>query len=445
MRTGTEKGTGARKGIEIKVGDKLIGYAVSEDLRKRGASGGLVTALLAAALEKGLVDRVLTLKKLNEFEAVPVFTSSVEEVMESAGSMHSVPVNLARYLKPEFFSGKIALPAKPCDARALVERAKRNAVSGEASYVIGLNCGGTLHPETTRKMLETVYRLNPEEIAREEIVRGKLVFFTKDGEEHAVPMDDLEAEGLGRREPCRFCQVKIPTNADLACGNWGVIGEFAGRGTFVEVMTEKGAELLRNAIDAGFAETVPADEKSIAVREKVNKVMLGMSDKRKGEVLAPIEGAGERFEYFRKALENCIHCGACKEACPVCTCGEASKCTAYSSLADSYKMSLFHMVRFLHLSDSCIGCGQCEDVCPAEIPLTSLYQRFAAPVKHEYGYMPGMSDRTPPYFALKLENECGCQHGHDEGYEEGCGGECEGAYREEYKARYREEPEGGCC
>ena len=86
-----------------------------------------MTAVLAAALETGLVDRVLVLRKVSEFEAYPVFTSDVKEVLESAGSMHSVPVNLARYLKPETCSGKIALPAKPCDARAVVERAKRNA------------------------------------------------------------------------------------------------------------------------------------------------------------------------------------------------------------------------------------------------------------------------------------------------------------------------------
>lgn len=394
-----------KAGSDIKVGDKLLGWAVSEDVRSRGASGGLVTAVLAAALETGFVERVLVLKRVSEFEAYPVFTSDVKEVLESAGSMHSVPVNLARYLKPETCSGKIALPAKPCDTRAVVERAKRNVLSPENTYVIGLNCGGTMHPETVRKMLEAVYRLGPEEIEGEEILKGKLVFFTKDGKEHAVPIDDLEAEGLGRRDSCRYCQVKVPKNADLACGNWGVPGDLAGKGTFVEVMTEKGAELLRNAVHAGFAELISADEKGISAREKVNKVMLGMSEKRKAEVFAPIENGGERFEYFRKELENCIHCGACKAVCPVCTCGEDSKCTAYSSLADSYRMSLFHMVRFLHLSDSCIGCGQCEDVCPAEILLTRLYQRFAVPIQKEYRYIPGMSDRTPPFFCPETRRQ----------------------------------------
>lgn len=391
------------KAADIKVGDRLLGWATSEAVRERGASGGLVTAMLAAALETGLVDRVLVLKKVSEFEAYPVFTSDLQEILESAGSMHSVPVNLARYLKPETCSGKIALPAKPCDARAVVERVKRNVLSPEDTYVIGLNCGGTMHPETVRKMLETFYRLDPEEIKREEIVKGKLVFFTKDGKEHAVPIDYLEAEELGRKDSCRYCQVKIPTNADLACGNWGVPGDLAGKGTFVEVMTEKGAELLRNALNAGFAEVMQAEEQDISAREKVNRVMLGMNNKRKTEIFAPIGNREERFEYFRKELENCIQCGACKAVCPVCTCGEDSKCTAYSSPADSYKISLFHMVRFLHLSDSCIGCGQCEDVCPAEIQLTRLYQRFAVPVQTEHRYLPGMSDRTPPFFALKPE------------------------------------------
>ena len=38
--------------------------------------------------------------------------------------------------------------------------------------------------------------------------------------------------------------MKVPRQADLACGNWGVIGDKAGKATFVEVCSEKGADLL---------------------------------------------------------------------------------------------------------------------------------------------------------------------------------------------------------
>ena len=39
---------------------------------------------------------------------------------------------------------------------------------------------------------------------------------------------------MGRRENCQRCDLKIPSNADLALGNWGVIGPLAGKATFVE-------------------------------------------------------------------------------------------------------------------------------------------------------------------------------------------------------------------
>ncbi|WP_394295991.1 Coenzyme F420 hydrogenase/dehydrogenase, beta subunit C-terminal domain [Methanosarcina acetivorans] len=50
------------------------------------------------------------------------------------------------------------------------------------------------------------------------LTKGKLVFFTKDGKEHAFPIDGIGAEELGRKDSCRYCQVKIPTSADLAWG-----------------------------------------------------------------------------------------------------------------------------------------------------------------------------------------------------------------------------------
>lgn len=55
--------SGLKDASDVKAGDKLLGWAASEDVRSRGASGGLVTAMLAAALETGFVDRVLVLKR----------------------------------------------------------------------------------------------------------------------------------------------------------------------------------------------------------------------------------------------------------------------------------------------------------------------------------------------------------------------------------------------
>ena len=381
-------------------GDMLVGWSTNEEVRNRGGSGGLVTSILAAALEKGLVEGVVVLKKINEFEAVPVITSDVDEVLNSAGSLHSVPSNFAKLIADKGM--KIAVPGKGCDVRAIIEQGKRNAIDLDNTFIIGLNCGGSMHPAVTREMLELVYNIKPEDVDGEEIEKGKLIFKTKDGQEKGITIDELEEKGYGRRESCRYCTIKIPTNADLACGNWGVIGDLSGRATFVEVASEKGAKLLQNAIDAGMVEVTEPNEKGIAIRSKINGVMEGLAAEWKEKVFVPVD---DRLALFRKELENCIDCGACKTVCPTCSCGEVSKCTQYHLRADGYKMSMFHLTRFLHLADSCIGCGQCTDVCPADIPLTRLYRLFANPMQEELGYEPGMDMRKPPYFEAKLELE----------------------------------------
>lgn len=379
-------------------GDMLVGWSTNEEVRNRGGSGGLVTGILAAALEKGLVEAVVVLKKINEFEAVPIITSDVEEVLNSAGSLHSVPSNFAKLIADKGL--KLVIPGKGCDIRAIIEQGKRNAVNLDNTYTIGLNCGGAMHPTVTREMLETVYNIKPDDIESEEIEKGKLIFETKDGQEHGVTIDELEEKGYGRRESCRYCTIKIPTNADLACGNWGVIGDLAGRATFVEVASEKGAKLLQNAIDAGMVEVAEPNEKGIAIRSKINGAMGKLAAEWKEKVFIPIE---DKLTDIRKELENCIECGACKTVCPTCSCGEVSKCTQHHLRVDGYKMSMFHLTRFIHLADSCVGCGQCADVCPADIPLTRLYRRFANPVQKELGYEPGMDMRKPPYFEVKLD------------------------------------------
>jgi formate dehydrogenase subunit beta len=383
----------------VNVGDMLVGFATDEDVRKRGASGGLVTAVLAAALEKGLVENVVVMKHINEFEAVPIITDDVDEVLASTGSLHSVPVNLAKYA----IGRKVAMPAKPCDTQAVIEQAKRDMIDLDNTYIVGLNCGGSMHPVTTKKMLVEMYDIDPDDVVGEEIEKGKLIFKTKNGEEKAIPIDELEEAGFGRRESCRFCTLKIPVNADLACGNWGVIGDMAGSATFCQVMNDKGVKLLENAIEAGRIKVEPASDKAIGIRAKVNEAMVKLGNTLEEKIFPEIPDE-ERMQYFMEQMADCIDCGACKEVCPVCACGEDSKCTMFHSLVDNYNMSMYHLVRLLHLSDSCIACGQCSDVCPSDIPITLLQSRFAIPAQRRREYTPGMNvDDVPPFFEVMLK------------------------------------------
>jgi formate dehydrogenase subunit beta len=127
--------------------------------------------------------------------------------------------------------------------------------------------------------------------------------------------------------------------------------------------------------------------------------MLSMGEKWSEKLFTEIPD-DERTKYYMEQFADCINCGACKEVCPVCTCGEDSKCTMYHNLVDNYRMSMFHMVRLMHLSDSCIGCGQCTDVCPVDIPVTTIFRRFADKSQKKYNYKAGMTLERPPFLEV---------------------------------------------
>ena len=355
---------------------------------------------MAAGLEKGFLDNVLVVKKKGVYEGIPVMTNDVEEVLEAAGSLHSAPVNLAKHVKQ---GSKVAMPAKPCDARGVIEQAKRNQLDIDNVYLVGLNCGGSMPPIPTMRMVEEVYELDPASVVGEEIARGQLIFNTKDGEK-AVKMDELEDKGYGRRISCRYCVTNIPEMADLACGNWGVPKDKFGQATFVQVLTEKGKNIFQNAVDSGNVEFEPASEKSAEIRAKIDGTMRNLAEEWHKKVFDDINGLSysDRLSYYIEAFKNCIDCGSCRKICPVCACGEESKCLQMEYEDDSYKLSMFHMVRLLHLMDSCIGCGQCEDVCPVDIPLTMIHRRFAERMQSRLDYIPGMNMDRPPFYEVEL-------------------------------------------
>jgi formate dehydrogenase subunit beta len=268
--------------------------------------------------------------------------------------------------------------------------------------MLGLNCGGTMRPVTMMATAKA-YGLDPDSVVSEEISKGKLILRTEDGEK-AITMDELEEEGYGRRDACKSCSINIPKMADLACGNWGVPKERTGGATFVEVLTEKGKRIFINAVDAGYVEFEEASEKSVNIREKIDETMRELADewyKRLSHGIDEFSREG-RLSFYIETFSDCIECGSCRIVCPVCSCGEDSKCLGMNDERDAYKISAFHLIRLLHLMDSCIGCGQCEEVCPVDIPLTTVHRRFAERMQKKLDYTPGMDLRRPPFFETGL-------------------------------------------
>jgi formate dehydrogenase subunit beta len=162
--------------------------------------------------------------------------------------------------------------------------------------------------------------------------------------------------------------------------------------------------ILNNAVSSGAIEVEDASEKGIELRKKIEASMQKLAERWK-EVLDPLMdlSPSERFAFYTEELQRCIHCGACREVCPVCACDEDAKCLELNEENDAYVISMYNLIRILHLMDSCIHCGQCEEVCPVDIPLTLIQRRFSERMQRHLEYTPGTEvTQTPPLNETKL-------------------------------------------
>jgi formate dehydrogenase subunit beta len=262
---------------------------------------------------------------------------------------------------------KIGMTVKGCDLMALQEIAKRKAINLDNLLLIGVNCGGTVSPIMARYMIKEKYGVDPDTVHKEEIDKGQFIIEYEGGHK-GISIDELEEEGFGRRTNCRRCLYKVPRQADLACGNWGVIGDKAGKATFVEVCSEKGADLLARAVKAGALATEAPNPKGLEMRQKVEGAMLKLGEKWRKKDFARL--GKDPWTMINKETSRCIKCYSCIENCPVCF-------PVSESLKKSYTVEpgqvppnpMFHLRRFAHISDTCVNCGQCEELCPMDIPL----------------------------------------------------------------------------
>ncbi len=388
-------------------GDMFYAWANQSACPGKGDCGAAVTEILSYMLDNNVVDAVLTVAKGRDlYEAVPVLVHSSEELAKTAGSLHCGTVLLPKLIK-KYLDGaremKIAVTCKGCDAKAMYELAKRNQINMDNIFMIGLNCGGSVSPITARTMIAEKYGLNPDDIVKEEIDKGQFIVITKDGEHKGISIEELEEQGLGRRTNCHRCETKIPRQADLACGNWGVIGEKAGKATFVEVCSEKGAAIFDAAAKAGVIETAAPEAKGLEIRGKIENVMIKMGKKNQEKQFAALGTGTERLNYIMAESSRCIKCYGCIENCPICYCVECSTKKPHLVRPGIIPPDfMFQMIRFAHIADSCINCGQCSELCPMDIPNSLYMHAQQVELEKMFGHKPGY-DMTMPVLSYAEE------------------------------------------
>ena len=384
----------------VKKGDMLYAWTNDADIQKKAELGGAVTTLWKYALESKTVDAMLAVTKgVDLYDAKPIVITDAKHLVKTAGSLHCGTLLMPKLIK-KYLGGagttKIGVTVKGCDAMAFYELAKRKQINLDKIIMIGVNCGGSVSPVPARRMITDKYGVDPNIVHKEEIDKGQFIIEFEGGHK-GISIDELEEAGYGRRTNCRRCKMKVPRQADLACGNWGVIGPKAGKATFVEVCSEKGCKpgfgcgkegspCHRSSKPQGTGD--PGKSRGCHAQARREMAQEGFRRAWRGQ---------DRLKKIMDETSRCIKCySSIIDQCPICYCVDCTtKNPVYVKPGELPASFMFHLIRFAHIADSCVNCGQCEELCPADIPNALFMHAQQVELEKMFGHVPGVNMELP--------------------------------------------------
>ena len=241
--------------------------------RHKAQHGGTVTALVSAALEKGLIQGAILTGKVKKHSSICGLAKTADEVLSYAGSKFVVApvVGAFNEIAPDF-DGDLGVVALPCQARALAKM--RQASSSDTDpirklkLVIGLFCGWVFSWRRFVDYLEPKVDLGA--VIKMDIPPSQyqcLQVFTQN-DTLELPLSEVTD---CVRENCGQCEDFTAAFSDISVGSarmpqgW----ETAKKWNQSIVRTDTGQELFAMAQSAGFIE---AQEAPTANLERLKSV-----------------------------------------------------------------------------------------------------------------------------------------------------------------------------
>jgi coenzyme F420 hydrogenase subunit beta len=244
--------------------DILLTRASDDMVHQMGQDGGLVSALLIWALEKGYIDGALTSFLEGDgstWKAIPGVAATKEEVLASAGSRYTYSANtLAVTEAKERGLSKLALVGMSCQSSVPPVMWHRKVGKSGKPFVfnIGLLCSKTFDDAIFEELFEAKYGLKKADIKKVNI-KGVFQIWLHDGSYHEVNLKECHA---WTREGCKTCPDFAAEHADISTGGIGKDNDW----TLTVVRTDLGREIIKGMLADGVIISRPGDSDPDAIK-----------------------------------------------------------------------------------------------------------------------------------------------------------------------------------
>jgi coenzyme F420 hydrogenase subunit beta len=249
-------------------------HAVDPEIRAQGASGGVATALLIYALEKGIISAaaVVAYDKNQPWRAKPVLATTRRDILGAAQSKYVVvPVNAVlaeSEIKP--LSGRLGCVGLPCHVhglRMLQYRFPGHSLSRKLAFTLGIFCGTAQPMSSNESVLKNRFGVKSlDEIKSLSYRKGK-------GLNTCSEVVKSDGNIIRADKYVWLTPKSLLAGRCMLCWDWGAeladlsVGDFFGPaapGSEVQlgasslvVRTEAGKLLVAGAVEAGYIKVFP--------------------------------------------------------------------------------------------------------------------------------------------------------------------------------------------
>jgi coenzyme F420 hydrogenase subunit beta len=237
------------------LGAVLDAYAVRAGTRPEFAQdGGVVTALLIAALAGGEIDGALVTKPSDDpdepWKGVAHLATTAKEITEAAGSYYNqtmalAELDLSRYDLPA--KPRVAVVGTPCEIQGIRAMQSRRWPTGAhridaVVLTIALLCTKSFdYKGLMLQLLQEDRAIDIERVSKVDVIRGRMIVEYRDGETAVdEPIKNFHGAAL---KGCDECADFLGRSADLSVGSVGSMDGWSS----VLVRTERGRRALDNA------------------------------------------------------------------------------------------------------------------------------------------------------------------------------------------------------